>query len=141
MKKLTIGLIILICIPIGYIGIHRIAYATEYKRINVLNAEIYKLQTNILEYKPVVELTATEIASKAQWEEADAYFPKDSPHARVVEANKANGVISPKPMVPKEEPKIAPVFNNLYEFNNAKLQCKKDIIELEYLQNTVKYLK
>ena len=138
MKKITRWLIILICVPIGYIGIHRIVYFSDYKRINVLNNEIYELKTNILEYKPVVEQTAAEIAFKTQLEANSV--SKNSQYARVVEANKANGVVSPKPMVPEEVAKPAPVYKNEYELNNAKLKCKKDIAELEYLKNKTKYI-
>ena len=52
MKKLVIALIILICFPLGYIGIHRVIYNSDYKRITVLNTEIYKLKLTIIDYKP-----------------------------------------------------------------------------------------
>jgi hypothetical protein len=48
--------IILICVFVGYIGIHRSIYFDDYKRIDVLNTEIYKLESDIIGHKAAMEL-------------------------------------------------------------------------------------
>jgi len=65
MKKLLILLIILICLPIAYIGAHRIIYSSDYKRINVLNAEIYKLKTDLVDYQMKSDAATAEAKAAA----------------------------------------------------------------------------